>query len=116
MRVAGAKAEVFVDDAPTDLSLYGLDAPMARVTALAEDGTQRTLLLGGEGEPRLDIEDREIKRYFAAVEGEAPVYLVDRGVLSVLQDAVREHGRKEERDADRQERRDAMDEAREEGG
>jgi hypothetical protein len=113
-RVAAVRAEEFVADAPRNLGLYGLDAPIARAIVATSDGTQRTLLIGGEGEPWMDPEDRPMVRYFAKVEEEPAVYLVDRGALSVLQDAVREHSRKVDRDEDKEERRDAMDLARSE--
>ena len=115
-RVAGVRAEVFVHEAPGDLSLYGLDVPVARATLATSDGSQRTLLIGGQGEPWLDSEDQPHERYYAKVEEEAPVYLVDRGSFSVMQDAVREHSRKAERDEDKAQRREAIDQALEEVG
>ena len=110
MRTAGVKAEEFVADRPSGLVAYGLDQPRARVTLTTEAGDKRTLLLGGRGESRFTHEDREIERYYAKVEGEQPVYLVDRGVLSVLKDAVREHRRKLDKDEDKAERREKMEE------
>ncbi len=109
MRTAGVKAEDFLADSPASLAPYGLDTPRARVTLTTEEGTKRTLLLGSQGESRFTHEDREIERYHAMVEGEAPVYLVDRGVLSVVKDAVREHGRKSDKDDDKAERREKME-------
>jgi hypothetical protein len=111
-RVAAVRAEEFVADAPRNLGAYGLDAPIARAIVATRDGTQRTLLIGGEGEPWMDPEERPMERYFAKVEEEPAVYLVDRGALSVLRDAVREHSRKQDRDEDKEERRDAMEKAR----
>ncbi len=118
MRTAGVKAEEFVDDAPRGLSEFGLESPRATVTLRTEEGAERTLLLGGQGPSRFTLEDREIERYYAKVQGEEPVYLVDRGVLSVLKDAVREHRRKLDKDEDKAERRDKMNEelGEEEGG
>jgi hypothetical protein len=111
-RVAAVRAEEFVADSPGNLGPYGLDAPIARAIVATSDGTQRTLLIGGEGEPWVDPEERPIERYYAMVEEEPAVYLVDRGALAVLQDAVREHSRKVGRDEDKEERRDAMEMAR----
>jgi hypothetical protein len=115
MRTAGVKAEEFVDDAPRGLSAYGLDTPRATVTLRTEEGKERTLLLGSRGPSRFTHEDREIERYYAMVMGEDPIYLVDRGVLSVLKDAIREHRRKLDKDEDKAERREKMDEELGEG-
>ena len=115
-RVAGVRAQDVVSEEPGDLSLYGLDAPIGRTTLATSDGTQRTLLVGGQGEPWLDAEEHSHERFYAKVEDEAPVYLVDRGALSVMQDAVREYSRKSERDEDKAVRREAIDRALEEAG
>lgn len=115
-RVAGVRAEEFVSESAGDLSRYGLDNPQGRATLATTDGTQRTLLLGDRGEPWVDTEDQPHERFYAKVEDESAVYLVDRGVFSVLQDAVREYSRKAERDEDKAERRDVMDQARKEAG
>lgn len=113
IRVSGMRAEEFVDDAPADLSQYGLDRPRARVVLSAGGGAQRVVLIGAEGPPRV-MEEREIVRYYAAIEGEAPVYLVDRGALDVCQDLIREHGRKAERDEDIEARHERMEQERKE--
>jgi hypothetical protein len=96
-----------VEDSPADLGRYGLDAPRVRAVLTTEDGDTRTLLIGAEG-PARQLEDREVRRYYAAVEGEPAVYLVDRGPLDVCQDLIREHGRKAERDEDIERSHDAM--------
>lgn len=110
MRTAGVKAEEFVADAPGGLARYGLDTPRARVTLTTESGEARTLLLGSQGPSTFTHEDRELERYYAKVEGEDPVYLVDRGVLSVLKDAIREHSRKQGKDEDKAERLEKVEE------
>ncbi len=113
IRVSGMRAEDFVDDHPSDLARYGLAPPRARVVLRTEGGEQRVVLIGGEGPPRL-MEDREIVRYYAAIEGEDPVYLVDRGALDVCQDLIREYKRKAERDEDIEARHERMEEERQE--
>ena len=110
-RVAAVRADAFVDEGPGDLSLYGLDAPLGKVTLATSDGTQRTLLVGGQGEPWLDNDENPHERFYAKIEDEPTVYLVDRGALSVMQDAVREYSRKADRDEDKAERREAIDRA-----
>lgn len=116
MRAAGVEAEEFVEDRPTDLARYGLDKPMATIRVTVEGGGVRTLLLGREGPPRETFEGRVIQRYYAKVEGEDPVYLVDRGVLEVARDALREFRRKEERELDKEARIDRMEQALEDRG
>ncbi len=115
MRTAGVKAEEFVADKPGGLGQYGLAAPRATVTLTTEEGKARTLLVGDQGPSRFTHEDREIERYYAKVDGEDPVYLVDRGVLSVLKDAIREHRRKLDKDEDKADRREKMEEELGEG-
>ena len=115
MRITGMRAEEFVDDAPADLAAYGLDQPRLRAVLHTEDGEQRVFLLGDEGPPR-QLEEREVRRHYAAIEGQRPVYLVDNGALDVCQDLIREHGRKAERDDDIDERHKVMDEARKQDG
>ena len=56
--------------------------------------------------PRMEPE--VMQRYYAKLEGADQVYLIDPGPLGVLEDAVREFSRKEDRDAQQQERRDLM--------
>jgi hypothetical protein len=71
-----------------------------------------TLLLGQKGPPLIDeLEEREIDRYFAKLATSEQIYLVDEGVVAVLEDAIREHNRKVGKDDEQQERREAIDEA-----
>jgi len=111
MRVSGMRAEEFVSDSPESLAIYGLDEPRVRAVLYSEGGEQKVALIGDEG-PSRQLEDREVSRYYATIEGEDAVYLVDRGPLDVCQDLIREHSRKAERDDDIDERHEAMDEAR----
>ena len=111
IRVTGLNAEEFVADAPGSLAPYGLDDPRARAVLHAEDGSTRTVLIGDRG-PSRELEDRVVERYYATVEGETPVYLVDRGGIDVLEDVIREHTRKATKDDEIAERHEAMEEAR----
>ena len=46
---------------------------------------------------------------YAKLADEAPVYLVERSVLEVLEDALREQSRKSDKDVDKAQRREAID-------
>jgi hypothetical protein len=126
-RLTGIRANEFVDDADQRVQA-GFGSPLARVELLAADGALTTVLIGqrgpdlvppreaGEGEseamppgapPRMEPE--VMQRYYAKLEGFDQVYLIDPGPLGVLEDAVREFSRKEDRDAQQQERRDLME-------
>lgn len=111
-RVARYLAELevaeFVDDAPRDLSPFGLDDPLARVSLRNAQGEERVVLIGDAGEALVDPEGRERERRYAMIEGAEPVYLVDLRVLSVVQDLVREGNRKKEKDLERAERRERI--------
>ncbi len=111
IRITGLNAEDFVHDAPASLGPYGLDAPRARAVLHTEDGETRVVLIGDRG-PSRELEDRVVERYYAMIEGESPVYLVDRGGIDVLEDVIREHNRKADKDEEIAERHEAMEEAR----
>jgi hypothetical protein len=106
-RVASLKADEFVDG---PLSRFGLDQPMARVRVSDDQGVSATLLLGDQAPSGLGIEDREIRRVYAVVEGSEQVVIVDWSVVSVLEDAVREQRRKKKNEAEKAERRELIDE------
>lgn len=112
MRAAGVEAEEFVDDAPRSLAPYGLDQPVGQVTLTVEGGRSMTLLIGGAAPVRTDAEGHELRRVYMKVEGEDPVYLVEDGLIDVLEDALREQARKSDRDEDKAERLKAIEEAR----
>lgn len=111
-RVARYLAELevaaFVDDEPGDLSDYGLDEPVARVSLRNAQDEERVVLIGAEGEPLVDPEGRERVRRYAMVEGAQPVYLVDQRVLSVVHDLIREGNRKKAKDLEKAERRERI--------
>ena len=110
MRAAGLDAEEFVDDSPSSLTPYGLDDPLATITLTDLGGRTITLLIGKEGPARQqEGEERPIPRVYAKLADEAPVYLVERSVLEVLEDALREQSRKSDKDVDKAQRREAID-------
>lgn len=111
-RVAGFLAELeveeFVDDAPADLSAYGLVEPVARVRLRNAEGEERVVRIGSRGPPLVDPEGNERERRYASIEGAAPVYLVDLRALSVVRDLVREGNRKKEKDLEAAGRRERI--------
>jgi hypothetical protein len=112
-RLAGARANDFVDDAG-EIAKADFQTPLATVVLTDEDSRSITLILGQEGPPLVDeMEDREMRRYYAKMSGGDQVYLVDDGLISVLDDALREYNRKVGKDEEQSERREAIDEAME---
>ena len=107
-QLAEMEVETFVDDAPGDLATYGLDDPLARVVLTDEAANERIVVLGAQGEPRVDLEGRESPRRFAAIEGDPGVYLVDERVLRVVEDMIREGNRKAKKDREKAERRERI--------
>jgi hypothetical protein len=126
-RVAELEVVEFVEDAPKQLDKYGLKEPVARVVLSDADGHEKVVLIGSEG-PSVkfpDPEGREIERHRRYVSIEAPsgdapveivegsekpgaVYLVDDGVMSVVQDMIREFNRKKKKDDEKAARREKI--------
>lgn len=102
--LAELEVDAFIDDAPGDLSRYGLEDPVARVVLRNEAGEERVVRIGGKGEPQVDPEGNARERRYVTIEGAQSVYLVDTRVLSVVRDLVREGNRKKEKDAEMAER------------
>jgi hypothetical protein len=126
-RVAELDVVEFVDDAPKKLEKYGLADPVARVVLTDVDGNERVVLIGSEGPsvkfPDPDGKEIERKRRYASIapptdatavdvpagsEKPGAVYLVDDGVLSVVQDMIREFNRKKKKDQEKMERREKI--------
>jgi hypothetical protein len=110
-RAQGLEVEEFVG-APTNLAPYGLDKPVATLRLVSDTGTERVLLLGDEAPPReTEMEDeRDVPRLYVKRADEPDVYMVDASIMSVVHDALREQRRKLKNDAERDERRDRLDE------
>jgi hypothetical protein len=109
-RVARSYAELeienIVDEDPQDLAAFGLDAPRAEVTLTNRDDEQKVILVGGRGEPEsfqnIDGETEVRERRFITVVGDKTVYVLsERTVLNVVDDIVRQRGKKNARDAER---------------
>jgi len=106
-RFAELEVDSFVADNPASLGAYGLDEPRAQIDLRDREENQRTVLIGGLGEPIRDPDGNEHPRYYAKVDSQEAIYLVSMGIIEVVRDLVRESGRKDTRDlekASRQER------------
>jgi hypothetical protein len=110
-RLTNIRADDFVDDAK-GISKARFQQPLATVVMTDANQQSATLLLGQKGPPLVGgLEERNVERYYAKIVGVDQVYLVDSGVVSVLEDAIREYQRKVGKDEEQQERREAIDEA-----
>lgn len=112
-RVRAVEAEEFAEDSPKDLGKYGMDKPSVTLVILSDEGETRTLLLGDDAPPREvehEEEQRSIPRIYAKRADEAPVYIIDAGVMSVTEDALREQRRKLKNDAERDVRHERLEE------
>jgi len=74
-RISTLKAQVFVEDAPSDLARYGLEPPSAKVEVRLSMGAPITVLVGD-----LVPESEPVQRYLYHVEDDA-VYAVKDGML-----------------------------------
>jgi len=72
----------FVDDAPEDLSAYGLDAPQAAVSFSLEGGDSLSVTLGKAASP--PREGREVPSLYALISGRPSVITVDGETLESL--------------------------------
>jgi len=108
-RLAEMEVAEFVDEDPSSPARYGLDAPRARVVLKDRHDNERVVRVGDEGEPFVAADGHKRPRRYVTVEGDPPVYLVDSGVLSVVQDLVRESNRKRDRDAEKAARRERIE-------
>lgn len=105
-RAANIDGVAFVAESGEDAA-YGFDKPVATIGMVAQDGGVRTLLVGKAAPSELDPEGRERKRRYARMVEFPEIYVVDDGVLDVVEDLMREHGRYargETEQAERQER------------
>jgi hypothetical protein len=105
-RAANVNADEFVAENVPDGD-YGFDKPRAKVVMTDLDGQVRTILVGKGAPPVKDPEGHERERFYARAVEFPEVYIIDAGLLDVVKDLMREHGRhargEEEKD-ERQER------------
>ncbi len=107
-RVAGRAADIESDEfvgVGGDDARYGFGAPIAKVEMVDQEGRQVTLLVGKEAPSRTDEEGHARSRYYAKNTAYPEVYVVDDGLLDVLRDLHREHGRHARGEAAEEERK-----------
>lgn len=111
-RVAGRAADIesdaFVTSTGTDAE-FGFDHPMARVAMVDADGRTATIVLGKLATPKVDEEGREHIRWYARHTAYPEVYIVEGGLIDVLKDLHREHGRHARGEAEEEERKARID-------
>ncbi len=110
-RVAGRAADIesdeFVGVTGTDAS-YGFDKPIARVDMVDDTGRTSTVLLGKAASPTTDQEGHERSRLYARNAAFPEIYIVDDGLVDVLKDLHREHGRHARGEAAEEERKERI--------
>jgi hypothetical protein len=107
-RCADVSADEFVQEQPDDRR-FGFDVPLASVVMTDGSGGGRTLLIGKRGPPTTDHEGHEQERYYARTTDFPEVYLVDDGVIDVVKDLMREHGRHARGEAEEAERHERIE-------
>lgn len=109
-RAADVESDEFVADHGDDAT-YGFDHPVAKVELLDNEGKSATVLVGKPGPGKVDGEGREIGRWYAKNAAFPEVYLIDDGLVDVLRDLHREHGRHARGEAEEEERKAKIDAA-----
>jgi hypothetical protein len=107
-RAAGVSSESFVAEKGEDAE-YGFDKPLARLVMTAKDGAIRTLVLGKAAPSETDAEGRERKRRYARLVEFPEIYIIDDGVVDVMRDLMREHGRHARGEEEKDERKERVE-------
>jgi hypothetical protein len=102
-RAANIESAEFVAESAPD-SRYGFDRPVLRVDMVDTAGETTALVIGGAGPSATDEEGNPRKRWYARNLAFPEVYLVDDGLLDVIEDLHREHGRHARGEAEEEER------------
>lgn len=112
-RAANVQGDEFVTDIADDGS-YGFDAPLATVVLTTRGGEKRTIVVGKAAAPVQDPEGHERERFYARALEFPEVYVIDGGLIDVVKDLMREHGRKAAGDKEKSGRQERI--ATERGG
>lgn len=102
-RAANLESLEFVDKAGNDAD-YGFDQPVVRVDLVDKERVTTSLVLGKLGPPTTDADGNPRQRRYARHLSFPEVYLVDEGLLDVVRDLHREHGRHARGEAEEEER------------
>lgn len=111
-RVAGRAADIQSDEfvaSTGEDAMYGFDHPVARVSMTDTEGRSAVIVLGKPAKPKVDEEGHEHARWYARHMSHPEVYIVDDGLLDVLKDLHREHGRHARGEAAEEERQARID-------
>ena len=108
-RLAELEVDEFVPPGKSSTA-HGLANPRARVVLKDADERERVVVFGAAGPAKtVGDEGDRVDRFYAQIEGEEAVYLVNTGALEVVRDLVRESGRKDKRDAEKASRRERIE-------
>jgi hypothetical protein len=102
-RAANLESLEFVGKAGNDADL-GFDQPVVRVDLVDKERVTTSLVLGKLGPPTTDADGNPRQRRYARHLSFPEVYLVDEGLLDVVRDLHREHGRHARGEAEEEER------------
>jgi hypothetical protein len=102
-RAANLASVEFVATEASD-SQYGFDQPVLRIDLVSQGGEATALVIGKEAPSATDREGNPRKRWFARNLAYSEVYLVDDGLIDVVEDLHREHGRHARGEAEEEER------------
>lgn len=117
-RLASAAANITSDTfvaEQSDDKKYGFDKPVVRIGMTATDGTVRTVVVGNPAEPAPDPDGHPRDRWYARALEFPEVYIVEDGVVDVVKDLMREHGRHARGEEEQEERRERIDKERKPG-
>lgn len=111
-RAANVNAEEFVAEKAPDGD-YGFDAPLAKVVMTDLEGQVRTILVGRNAAPEKDPEGHDRERFYARAVEFPEVYIIDAGLVEVVKDLMREHGRHARGEEEKEERQERIAKERE---
>jgi len=107
-RAADIDSDEFVGEGGTDVA-YGFDRPTVKVDMVDQEGKSATILVGKSAPPTVDDEGHERPRWFAKHAAYPEVYIVTDGLVDVVKDLMREHGRHARGEAAEEERQARID-------
>lgn len=113
-RAANISADAFVAEQSDDTK-YGFDTPIVKIAMTAKDGTVRTIVVGKPADPVNDPDGNPRDRWYARALEFPEVYIIDDGLVDVVKDLMREHGRHARGEEDKEERQERIEKERKPG-
>ncbi len=107
-RAAGLESDEFVSPTPDDAT-YGFDRPTVKVEMLDSEGRSGAVLVGKSAPAEVDEEGHARPRWYARHADFPEVYIVTDGLVDVVKDLMREHGRHARGEAAEEERQARID-------